>query len=277
MTKRLPAVWAAVAGRRHPRCRVRDAAGRSGGAGAPTSAPPLRTSPAISPALADAAQRAQAPGLPTAEDKARMFKGTGVLVKGQQPGGGVAARPGGAAGGRRRRAQFRRRRPARGREEHPGRHPERELHDRCGGRRPGHHPHVVGNPARRAARDARNAAADERRHDGEGSGALQDPAERGGRARQHHAAARQLAARAAAGLFGADRPAALHRHARDDPRAGAAREGRHRHPARRSAQPADPVRHRARAEAPARDDRHVRRGLDRRACRWGCSRCRTPT
>jgi general secretion pathway protein D len=47
----------------------------------------------MSPALADAAQRAQTPGLPTAEDKARMFKGTGVLVKGQQPGGGPPPGP----------------------------------------------------------------------------------------------------------------------------------------------------------------------------------------
>ena len=52
--------------------------------------------------------------------------------------------------------------------------------------------------------------------------------ERGRGARQHHAAARQLAARAAAGLFGADRPAALHRRARDDARSRAVREGRHR-------------------------------------------------
>jgi general secretion pathway protein D len=46
----------------------------------------------MSPALADAAERAMQPGLPTAEDKARIFKGTGVLVKGQQPGGGVPPR-----------------------------------------------------------------------------------------------------------------------------------------------------------------------------------------
>jgi len=54
---------------------------------------PLRTSTAISPALADAAQRAQAPGLPSAEDKARMFKGTGVLVQGLLPGGALPPGP----------------------------------------------------------------------------------------------------------------------------------------------------------------------------------------
>jgi len=47
----------------------------------------------MSPALAEAAQRALAPGLPTADDKARIYKGTGVLVKGQQPGGGVPPSP----------------------------------------------------------------------------------------------------------------------------------------------------------------------------------------
>ncbi len=33
------------------------------------------------------------PGLPTAEEKARLFKGTGVLVKGQQPGGALPPGP----------------------------------------------------------------------------------------------------------------------------------------------------------------------------------------
>jgi general secretion pathway protein D len=56
-------------------------------------ATPLRTSRAVSPALADAAQRAQAPGLPTPEEKARIVKGTGVVVKGQQPGGGLPPGP----------------------------------------------------------------------------------------------------------------------------------------------------------------------------------------
>jgi general secretion pathway protein D len=57
-----------------------------------------RTAPAaatrgVSPALADAAQRAQTPGLPTPEEKARIIKGTGVVVKGQQAGGGVPPGP----------------------------------------------------------------------------------------------------------------------------------------------------------------------------------------
>ena len=50
---------------------------------------PMKSTQSLSPALADAAERALQPGLPTAEDKARIFKGTGVLVRGQQPGGGL--------------------------------------------------------------------------------------------------------------------------------------------------------------------------------------------
>ncbi len=46
-----------------------------------------------SPAMQDAAKRALEPGLPTPEEKARLFKGTGVLVKGQQPGGGLPPAP----------------------------------------------------------------------------------------------------------------------------------------------------------------------------------------
>ena len=60
--------------------------------GEPTQAmrtTPMKGTQSMSPALADAAQRALQPGLPTAEDKARIFKGTGVLVKGQQQGGGM--------------------------------------------------------------------------------------------------------------------------------------------------------------------------------------------
>ncbi len=65
---------------------------------APAPETSTRTTPhtysrSISPALADAAQRAMAPGLPTAEERDRLFKGTGVLVKGQQPGGGLPPGP----------------------------------------------------------------------------------------------------------------------------------------------------------------------------------------
>ncbi len=49
--------------------------------------------PAVSPALADAAERAPAPMLPSADERARLYKGTGVLVKGQPPGGGVPSGP----------------------------------------------------------------------------------------------------------------------------------------------------------------------------------------
>ncbi len=56
--------------------------------------PPKGTQPiSPSPALADAAQRALEPGLPTAEEKARIFRGTGVLVKGQQSGGTLPPGP----------------------------------------------------------------------------------------------------------------------------------------------------------------------------------------
>ncbi|HYR01410.1 MAG TPA: hypothetical protein VET86_15320, partial [Casimicrobiaceae bacterium] len=61
-------------------------------AGAPGTAlrtTPHKTTSGMSPDLADAAQRAQQPGLPSAEERARIFRGTGVLVKGQQPGGGM--------------------------------------------------------------------------------------------------------------------------------------------------------------------------------------------
>ena len=59
------------------------------------SQPHKATSAAMSPspAMADAAQRALEPGLPSAEEKARIFKGTGVLVKGQQQGGGLPPGP----------------------------------------------------------------------------------------------------------------------------------------------------------------------------------------
>jgi general secretion pathway protein D len=96
MTKRISAAWAAaligaimVGGCTTPGPSTGDAP-----AAASTGTLPLRTTASMSPALADAAERAQAPGLPTAEDKARMFKGTGVLVRGQPPGGGLPAGPG---------------------------------------------------------------------------------------------------------------------------------------------------------------------------------------
>jgi general secretion pathway protein D len=54
---------------------------------------PNRGTSGVSVALADAAERAQKPGLPTPDEKARLFKGTGVLVKGQQPGGALPSGP----------------------------------------------------------------------------------------------------------------------------------------------------------------------------------------
>ena len=121
-----------------------------------------------------------------------------------------------------------RRRSARGDPQRPRGHARRGLHDRWFGRGHRDAAHHGGHSARGAAGDARNAAADERRRDDQGGRHLQDPATGGARARQHHAAARQLAARAAAGLFSADRPAALHRRARNDAHPRALREGRER-------------------------------------------------
>ncbi len=61
-----------------------------------TRSTPYKSTQGLSPAMADAAQRALQSGLPTEAEKAKIFKGTGVLVKGQQPGGGMP--PGAAAG-----------------------------------------------------------------------------------------------------------------------------------------------------------------------------------
>jgi len=62
----------------------------SGGApGTVTSA--QRTNPAVSPALAEAARRTRLPA--PEEESSRTYKGTGVVVKGQQPGGGLPPAP----------------------------------------------------------------------------------------------------------------------------------------------------------------------------------------
>ena len=61
--------------------------------GQTTRSTPYKSTQGLSPAMADAAQRALDPNLPTEAEKAKIFKGTGVLVKGQQPGGGVPAVP----------------------------------------------------------------------------------------------------------------------------------------------------------------------------------------
>src|SRR5690348_6330205 len=56
--------------------------------------PPPRAAPApgsgVSPDLADAASRAQNPNLP---DRSMVFKGSGTMVKGQPPGGGLPPGP----------------------------------------------------------------------------------------------------------------------------------------------------------------------------------------
>src|SRR5947207_7027269 len=50
-----------------------------------------RVSPAISPALEEAARRTRLASPEAADDAARIYKGTGVVVKGQVPGGGLPA------------------------------------------------------------------------------------------------------------------------------------------------------------------------------------------
>ncbi len=57
--------------------------------GAPAGAPP--GPPGVSPALAEAARRTRLPN--PDDDSARLYKGTGVVVKGQTPGGGAASIP----------------------------------------------------------------------------------------------------------------------------------------------------------------------------------------
>ena len=63
------------------------------GAAAATKGTPAapRTGPAVSPALAEAARRTRLPN--PDDDAARLYKGTGVVVKGQVPGGGLPPMP----------------------------------------------------------------------------------------------------------------------------------------------------------------------------------------
>jgi general secretion pathway protein D len=58
-----------------------------------TKVSPNRGTSGVSLALSDAADRALKPGLPTADERARLYKGTGVVVKGQQPGGALPSGP----------------------------------------------------------------------------------------------------------------------------------------------------------------------------------------
>jgi general secretion pathway protein D len=58
-----------------------------------TAPPAQRNSPAVSPGLAEAARRTRVLGGDASDDSARTFKGTGVVVKGQVPGGGLPAIP----------------------------------------------------------------------------------------------------------------------------------------------------------------------------------------
>ena len=185
---------------------------------------PNRGVSGVSLALAEAAERAQEPGLPTGEDKARMFKGTGVLVRGQQPGGGclpVRSSSSRAAAGS---AQLRGCGPARGRAQHPRRHPQRELHDRSsvGGQ-------VTIRTSSGIPRDALIATLETLlRMNGAAmvkeAGCTKSSRRRRG-PRQRDAAARQFAARIAARSLRADRPAALRRRARDAAHPRAVREG----------------------------------------------------
>ena len=64
---------------------------------APDPAPRPRNTKTLSPALAEAASRATSP----TDDRARIYRGTGVVVKGQEAGGGLPNATGvqGVAGG----------------------------------------------------------------------------------------------------------------------------------------------------------------------------------
>ena len=149
-------------------------------------------------------------------DKARVFKGTGQLVKGQLPGGGLPARDSGC--GRQRavgRAQLRGGRSPRCRPQHPDGHAQRVVHDRAAGGRHGHYSHDFRHSTRGASGHPRNAAAHERRRDGQGKRHLEDRAGRRRRARQRDASARQFHTRAAARVQRADRAVALHECAPD--------------------------------------------------------------
>ena len=82
-------------------CTVALLAGACAAPGAPPDSPSLARSAlnrgggSVSPALADAAARAQAPAEPQTvlSDKASLFRGTGVVVKGLQPGGSLPPGP----------------------------------------------------------------------------------------------------------------------------------------------------------------------------------------
>ena len=276
---RFPALAVAAAVDGSPRRRVRDAAGRLRRRRRHEGRPGGAYRPRRRFARAGRGRAAhEAARMPTTT-RARIYKGTGVVVKGQVPGGGglpplpttQAAAGGGVV------LNF------------EGADLREVIKNILGdilnesytidavGRRSGHDPDDVRDSARRAAGDARDAAADERRDDGEGGRALQDPAERRRRARQRDAAARQFAARAAAGLLGADRPAALHRHARDDADTGAAREGRDRDSPRRPAQPARSCRAPSGSCSTCSRPSSSSTSTGSRGCRSASSRCRTPT
>jgi general secretion pathway protein D len=90
MKNRLPALCAAVsiAALLVASCATPPA--DSGSAKPPsTSTAAHRVSPVISPALDEAARRTRLPSPDPADDAARIYKGTGVVVKGQVPGGGL--------------------------------------------------------------------------------------------------------------------------------------------------------------------------------------------
>src|SRR6185369_15924106 len=69
----------------------------SGTSAATTKTTGHRVSPAISPGLEEAARRTRLASQD--EDSARIYKGTGVVVKGQVPGGGLPAGATAQAGG----------------------------------------------------------------------------------------------------------------------------------------------------------------------------------
>ncbi len=217
----------------------------------------------LSPALTDATARAQA-GPPTQQEKlqAHLYKGTGVVVRGLQPGGGLPPGPAVQAAGGNVVLNF---------EGADLREVVRNILGDILNENYTIDPAVGGTVTIRTSsgipRDALPATLETLLRMN-GATMVQERRPVHGRAaggrhpRQPDAAARQLDARAAVRLLGADRAAALRRRARDAAAARALREGRAGGAPGRAAQHADPVGDRARAPPPDGHDRHVRHRLD---------------
>ena len=177
----------------------------------------------LSPAMADAAARAQGNASP---DSARIYKGTGVVVKGMEPGGKLPAGPAAQPAGGGVILNF---------EAADLREVVRNILGDILNENYTIDPAVGGSVTIRTStgipRDALTATLETLlRANGatmvKNGGLYPGRAAGRGRARQHGAAARQFDACAAVGIFGADRSAALRGREGNDAAAGAFRQGR---------------------------------------------------